>query len=108
MDREPRLRPLAERVLRLTGSHRAQLLWGTFPAGVRERVEALILADRNIQAVHAMREWGIEPRPELPACVDVLAGRHRALSGRIPPPPHRDADAPRRWDGRDRAPDPGR
>ncbi|MFE7265346.1 nucleotidyltransferase domain-containing protein [Streptomyces sp. NPDC057592] len=84
--REPDLRPLADRVLRLTDSHRAQLLWRTLPAGVRERVDELILAGRNIQAVQAMRESGIDPRPELHECVEVLDGRHRELADRLPPP----------------------
>ncbi|MET9659527.1 nucleotidyltransferase domain-containing protein [Streptomyces sp. NPDC006510] len=92
-DREPGLRPLADRVLSLAENHLAQLLWWTFPAGVRERVDELLLAGRNIQAVHAMRECGIEPRPELRACVDVPAGRHRALADRMRPPARHDVDA---------------
>ncbi|MFF3780613.1 nucleotidyltransferase domain-containing protein [Streptomyces sp. NPDC001933] len=90
--REPDLRPLADRVLRLTDSHRAQLLWRTLPAGVRERVDELVLAGRNIQAVQAMRESGIDPRPELYECVEVLDGRHRELADRLPPPALRDVD----------------
>ncbi|MFD7620843.1 hypothetical protein [Streptomyces sp. NPDC059802] len=92
-DREPGLRPLADRVLRLAEGHRAQLMWWTFPADVRERIDALVLAGRTIQAVHAMRECGIEPRPELHTCVDVLEGRHRALADRMPPSPRHDVDA---------------
>ncbi|WP_405711559.1 MULTISPECIES: hypothetical protein [unclassified Streptomyces] len=89
--REPGLRPLADRVLRLTESHRAQLLWWTFPAGVRERVDGLILAGRYIQAVHAMWTSGIDPRPGLHDCVEALDGRHRELAGRMAPtgPPGR-------------------
>ncbi|MEU2839775.1 hypothetical protein ABZ776_22115 [Streptomyces sp. NPDC007076] len=90
--REPALSPLADRVLRLAGSHLAQLLWWTFPAGVRERVDELVLAGRDIQAVHAMRESGIEPRPGLHLCMGVLTGRHHALADRMPPPPRHDVD----------------
>ncbi|MFJ8849607.1 hypothetical protein [Streptomyces sp. NPDC102437] len=89
---EPDLHPLADRALRLTDSHRAQLLWRTLPADVRERVDGLVLAGRNIQAVHAMRESGIDPRPELHECVEVLDGRQRALADRMPPPAPRDVD----------------
>ncbi|MGW9120484.1 hypothetical protein ACWGRV_28395 [Streptomyces sp. NPDC055663] len=88
--REPGLRPLADRVLRLTDSHRAQLLWRTLPAAVRERVDELVLAGRNIQAVQAMRESGIDPRPELHECVEVFDGRQRELADRLPPPAPRD------------------
>ncbi|MGW1843072.1 hypothetical protein [Streptomyces sp. NPDC001966] len=88
--REPGLRPLADRVLRLTDSHRAQLLWRTLPAAVRERVDELVLAGRNIQAVQAMRESGIDPRPELHECAEVLDGRQRELADRLPPPAPRD------------------
>ncbi|MFD0339163.1 nucleotidyltransferase domain-containing protein [Streptomyces sp. NPDC127117] len=91
--REPDLRPLADRVLRLAENHRAQLMWWTFPAGVRERVDELVLAGRDIQAAQAMRESGIEPRPELHECVEVLDGRHRALADRMPPPARPDVDA---------------
>ncbi|MFJ7197165.1 MULTISPECIES: nucleotidyltransferase domain-containing protein [unclassified Streptomyces] len=91
-DREPGLRPLADRVLRLAESHRAQLLWCALPAGVPERVDELVLAGRDIQAVHAMRESGIEPRPGLHVCVDLLDWRHRALADRMPPPPCHDVD----------------
>ncbi|MEL5959997.1 nucleotidyltransferase domain-containing protein [Streptomyces sp. CLV115] len=91
--REPELRPLADRVLGLAESHRARLMWWSFPADVRERVDGLVLLGRDIQAVGAMRESGIEPRPELHACVEVLDGRHRALADRIPPPVRPDVDA---------------
>ncbi|MGY3063696.1 putative nucleotidyltransferase [Streptomyces sp. TE3672] len=90
--REPDLRPLADRVLSLAESHRAQLMWWTFPAGVRERIDELVLAGRNIQAVGVMRESGVEPRPELHECVEVLDGRHRALADRMPPPARPDVD----------------
>ncbi|MER5365054.1 hypothetical protein [Streptomyces sp. NPDC002722] len=90
--REPDLRPLADRVLNLAESHRAQLMWWTFPAGVRERIDELVLAGRNIQAVGVMRESGVEPRPELHECVEVLDGRHRALADRMPPPARPDVD----------------
>ncbi|MEV5198237.1 nucleotidyltransferase domain-containing protein [Streptomyces sp. NPDC053720] len=90
--REPELRPLADRVLSLTESHRARLMWWTFPAGVRERVDELVLAGRHIQAVRAMWETGIAPRPELHECVEVLDGRHRALADRMPPPARPDVD----------------
>ncbi|MEU2668276.1 nucleotidyltransferase domain-containing protein [Streptomyces sp. NPDC007164] len=90
--REPELRPLADRVLSLAEGHRAQLRWWTFPAGVRERVDELVLAGRDIQAVRAMRESGIAPRPELHECVEVLDGRHRALADRMPPPARPDVD----------------
>ncbi|MFJ2372619.1 hypothetical protein ACIOZL_07455 [Streptomyces sp. NPDC087769] len=94
--REPDLRPLADRVLSLAESHRAQLMWWTFPAGVRERIDELVLAGRNIQAVGVMRESGVEPRPELHECVEVLDGRHRALADRMPPPARPDVDTGRR------------
>ncbi|MFE3149018.1 hypothetical protein ACFXJ6_20575 [Streptomyces sp. NPDC059218] len=90
--REPDLCPLADRVLNLAESHRAQLMWWTFPAGVRERIDELVLAGRNIQAIGVMRESGIEPRPELHACVEVLDGRHRALADRMPPPVRPDVE----------------
>ncbi|MFF1346270.1 hypothetical protein ACFVZJ_09745 [Streptomyces sp. NPDC058322] len=90
--REPDLRPLADRVLSLAESHRAQLMWWTFPAGVRERIDELVLAGRHIQAVGVMRESGVEPRPELHECVEVLDGRHRALADRMPPPARPDVD----------------
>ncbi|MFE6662090.1 hypothetical protein ACFVFH_00795 [Streptomyces sp. NPDC057697] len=90
--REPGLSPLADRVLRLAGSHPAEFLWWTFSAEVRERVDGLVVADRAVQAVHAMRESGVEPRPGLHLCMDVLAGRHRALVDRVEPPPRLDVD----------------
>ncbi|MFF2010464.1 hypothetical protein ACFVWY_15505 [Streptomyces sp. NPDC058195] len=79
--REPDLRPLADRVHDLAERHRAPLIWWAFPAAVRAEVDELILADRSIQAVRAMRESGLEPRPTLHGCADVLAARHRARVG---------------------------
>ncbi|MFE7464442.1 hypothetical protein ACFU6R_10090 [Streptomyces sp. NPDC057499] len=81
-EREPELRPLADRVCDLAERHRARLIWWALPAAVRAEADELILAGRNIQAVHAMRDSGIAPRPGLHACIDVLEARHRALVGR--------------------------
>ena len=54
-------------------------LWNRLPPEAQAELDALITADRSIQAIMAMRERTGLPQPELRECIDLLAWRHGAL-----------------------------
>ncbi|MGW7055210.1 hypothetical protein [Streptomyces sp. NPDC054887] len=62
-------------------------LWSALPAAVRDKVDALVAEERSVQAVFAVRSSGVEPRPGLRACQDLVAER-AAVLGRSDPPAH--------------------
>ncbi|MGW0829746.1 hypothetical protein [Streptomyces prunicolor] len=53
-------------------------LWNRLSAEAQTEVNDLIAADRDIQAVKAIRERAGLPRPELRECIDLLAWLHTA------------------------------
>ncbi|MFJ8629326.1 hypothetical protein [Streptomyces sp. NPDC093568] len=54
-------------------------LWSRLSVEARAEVDGLITDGRNIQAIQMMRERAGLPRPELRACVDLLALRAEIL-----------------------------
>ncbi|GAA1509168.1 hypothetical protein [Streptomyces albidochromogenes] len=60
-------------------------LWAALPAAVRDKVDELLAEGRSVQAVFAVRSSGVEPRPGLRACQDLVAERGAALGARPDP-----------------------
>jgi hypothetical protein len=72
-------------------SEQTEVLWTGMPAAVRERVDALVVQGKAIEAVlvvrDSLREEGVEPLPSLMACRSMLAARTEQLADQIVAPP---------------------
>ncbi|MFL6073324.1 MAG: hypothetical protein ACJ73S_08020 [Mycobacteriales bacterium] len=68
--------------------------WEALPAAVRDEVDGLVLQDRRIQAVVALRRADLPVIPHLVTCQELVAARYRALGDRVvrqPPSPRDEA-----------------
>jgi hypothetical protein len=69
--------------------------WVALPDQVRDQVDRLLSAHRNVEAIKAIRDANPAPGPHLHACLDLITERRTLLglpAGRAPTPPP-DVDA---------------
>jgi hypothetical protein len=63
------------------------LVWDELPEDVRAHVDGLLVRDRRIMAVKAVRDACPEPAPGIRECADVLERRRAELIGPGTEPP---------------------
>jgi hypothetical protein len=77
-------------------SEQSEVLWTGMPAAVRERVDALVVHGKAVEAVlvvrDSLREAGVEPLPSLMTCRNMLAARTEQLADQVVALPPQDID----------------
>lgn len=60
-----------------------EALWDSLPETLRVRVDDLVLHDRRFPAIAALWQAGLQPRPALLDCEDLVRWRYQQLHDRI-------------------------